>query len=344
MYEGSFFIMKFIDEAIVDVVAGNGGDGCVSFRREKYVPKGGPNGGDGGRGGDVIFVACASLATLMDVKYRRRFAAGKGAHGKGKQMNGAGGADKVVRVPVGTVVSDVGTDAMLCDLAVEGASFVAARGGRGGRGNVHFKSATNQAPRKRERGAPGERRRVKLELKLLADVGLVGFPNAGKSTLIAAISNSRPKIADYPFTTKVPNLGVVYIGDASFVVADMPGLIEGASRGAGLGISFLKHIERTRLLVYLIDMSDAGHSDPVTSLRLLRKELNCFNRRFRSYPEIIALTKMDITDVGMRRHEAVKRLEADTQLPIHCISAATGEGVDRLIRAMMNNLKQCGRR
>lgn len=330
--------MKFIDEAIVDAVAGHGGDGCVSFRREKYVPRGGPDGGDGGDGGDVVFIAEEGLTTLMDIKYRKRFAAGRGSHGKGKQMTGAHGTDRLVRVPVGTMISDTRDDSLICDLAYPGQSHVVARGGRGGRGNRHFRTSTNQAPRRAERGEDGERRRIRLELKLLADVGLVGFPNAGKSTLIAAISNARPKIADYPFTTKVPNLGMVYAGDASFVVADIPGLIEGASHGAGLGFSFLKHIERTRLIVYLIDMSDPAHEDPLASYRVLRQELVAFNPLFTEYPGIIALTKMDLPHVAAREGEAAAVLEREAGCSVLALSAVTGYGTAELVGLIARTL------
>lgn len=330
--------MKFLDEAVIEVVAGRGGNGCISFRREKYVPKGGPDGGDGGKGGDVVLVADEGLSSLMDVQYRRHFRAEKGKHGKGKQMTGASGEDKVVRVPVGTEIYDQSTDELLHDLASAGDSFIVAHGGRGGRGNMRFVSPTRQAPRIADEGEHGEKRKLRLELKLLADVGLVGFPNAGKSTLIAAISNSRPKIADYPFTTKVPNLGVVGVDDRSFVVADMPGLIEGASRGAGMGIAFLKHIERTRLIVHLIDMSDSSRPDAVKSYHDLREELITFNEKFERFPEIIALTKMDLPEVKELGEATAAQLRSETGRTVHCISAATRDGLADLLHDILENL------
>lgn len=326
--------MKFIDEAKIEVIGGKGGKGCVSFRREKYVPKGGPNGGDGGKGGDVVFLADEGLHTLMDVTYRRRFCAKNGAHGGGSQKTGAGGDDIVVKVPVGTVVKDAATDEVICDIDHHGQREIVAAGGKGGRGNMHFASATHQAPRKAEPGLPGGECILKLELKLLADVGLVGFPNAGKSTLIAAISNARPKIADYPFTTKVPNLGMVRADDRDFVVADVPGLIEGAHQGAGMGTAFLKHIERTRLLVYLIDMSDHAHMNPGESYVSLKNELMSFKKDFSQYGELIVLTKMDIPEVRELSDEARALLKKQTKADIYCISAVTGDGVKELVRAM----------
>jgi GTP-binding protein len=330
--------MKFIDEAIIEVIAGNGGNGCVSFRREKYVPRGGPNGGDGGKGGDIVFIADEGLGTLMHVQYRRRFSAKKGSHGMGSQKTGAQGEDKIVKLPVGTLIYDADSNELLHDLKHRGDRFIAANGGKGGRGNMHFSSATNQAPRQAEPGEKGVERKLRLELKLLADVGLVGFPNSGKSTLISTISNSRPKIADYPFTTKVPNLGVVQADDRSFVVADIPGLIEGAHRGAGMGVAFLRHIERTKLLVYLIDMSDVQRKDPVESFKSLREELHSFNIRFDSYPEILVLTKTDLPEVRDKADDATIELTQETSSPIFKISAATGDGLEQLIRAMAKNV------
>ena len=330
--------MKFIDEAKIEVIGGKGGKGCVSFRREKYVPLGGPNGGDGGKGGDVIFVADEGLHTLMDVSYRRRFRAKNGTHGGGSQKTGAGGDDIVVKVPVGTVVKDADTDELICDLDHQGQREVVAAGGKGGSGNMRFATSTNQAPRKAGPGLPGEERILKLELKLLADVGLVGFPNAGKSTLIAAISNARPKIADYPFTTKVPNLGLVRADERDFVVADVPGLIEGAHQGAGMGTAFLKHIERTRLLVYLLDMSDYAHTDPAESYVSLRNELLSFKNDFSQYGELIVLTKMDISEVRELSDEARALLKKQTKADIYCISAVTGDGIKELVRAMAERI------
>lgn len=331
--------MKFIDEAKIEVIAGDGGNGCVSFRREKYVPKGGPDGGEGGNGGDVVFVADEGLGSLMDIQYRRTFKAGHAAHGGSKQMTGAGGDSVFIKVPVGTLIYDAEEEILLCDLNTHAMSFCAAKGGRGGRGNMHFVSSTRQAPRHAEEGKKGERRKLRLELKLLADVGLVGFPNAGKSMLISAISNSRPKVADYPFTTKVPNLGVARIDEKTFVVADIPGLIEGASDGAGMGIAFLKHIERTRVIVHLIDMSDASRTSSVLkNYSALMQELVSFNEKFEDFPQIIALTKMDIPEIRDLSKVAKKELWDETGHPVHCISAATGEGIKELLREIASLL------
>lgn len=325
--------MKFIDEATIEVTAGGGGDGCVSFRREKYVPMGGPDGGDGGHGGSVIFRTKEGLTTLMDVRYRRHFKAGRGGHGKGKQMTGRSGEDKVVHVPVGSVVFDAETGECLADLDVPDQDWVAAAGGRGGKGNMRFVSSTNQAPRKATQGTAGEKRKLRLELKLLADVGLVGLPNAGKSTLISAVSNARPKIADYPFTTKVPSLGLVRLGEGtSFVIADIPGLIEGASRGAGMGIKFLKHIDRTKLILHLIDLSDHSHPDPVESYRGIRSELEAFNPEMLNRPEVVVLTKADIPEVKERAAAAEQPLIDAGVKYVHTVSASAHEGLDELMK------------
>ena len=260
--------MKFIDETIITVRSGDGGRGCVSFRREKYVPRGGPDGGDGGKGGDVVLEATSRKRTLYDFRFKREFKAPGGKHGQGKQRTGKNGGDLIIKVPPGTVISDVETGETFKDLVEPGESFTLAHGGEGGRGNARFKTATNRAPRHAQPGRPGQMRTVKLELKLIADVGLVGLPNAGKSTLISAISSAKPKIADYPFTTLTPNLGVVQTGYGEpFIVADIPGLIEGAHKGAGLGIRFLKHIERTRILVHMIDAADIDDTKPLMPLK-----------------------------------------------------------------------------
>lgn len=331
--------MKFLDETIIDVVSGDGGRGCVSFRREKYVPKGGPDGGDGGDGGSVILRADSHLSTLLDVSYRRFFKAGHGAHGKGKQMTGRSGRDCVIRVPSGTVVYDTETDEKLFDLATDGAQWTAAKGGRGGRGNMHFKSSTNQAPRRNEPGGRGEKMRIRLELKLLADVGLVGMPNAGKSTLISAVSNARPKIADYPFTTKVPGLGLVRIDtDRSFVVADIPGLIEGAHDGAGMGIQFLRHIERTRILLHLVDLADPSGEDPVKNYKAIRHELGSYSRELIERPEIIVLTKMDIPEASDRCKSVMKGLKKLGGGDIVAISAVKREGLKELLHKVSRKL------
>lgn len=325
--------MKFIDETIIDVVAGNGGNGCISFRREKYVPQGGPNGGDGGDGGSVIFIADKNLSTLMDVSYRRSFKAGHGMNGMGKQMTGRSGEDRVIKVPIGTVVYDVEDEAKMADIDHDGMDFVVAKGGRGGRGNMRFATATDQAPRNAEPGECGEARRVRLELKLMADVGLVGLPNAGKSTLISAVSNARPKVADYPFTTKIPSLGVVRLGiDRSFVMADIPGLIEGAHEGAGMGIKFLRHIERTKIFLHLVDIGDASHSDPVKSYHDIRQELGSYSEELLTRPEILVLTKMDLTEIKEVSSDIIDQLKMVTNSPIVCVSSATHYGLDELLR------------
>ncbi|OGQ22264.1 MAG: GTPase ObgE [Deltaproteobacteria bacterium RIFCSPLOWO2_02_FULL_44_10] len=328
--------MKFIDEAIIEVKAGDGGDGCASFRREKFVPRGGPDGGNGAHGGDIIIRADEGLTTLMDVRYRRRFEAERGGHGKGSQMHGRSGKDLVLRLPVGTVISDADTEEILMDLDHPKQEWIAAKGGKGGWGNLHYVSSTHQAPRKTEKGVKGEEKRLRLELKLLADVGLVGLPNAGKSTLIAAISNVRPKIADYPFTTKVPNLGVVeYAPEASFVVADMPGLIEGASEGSGMGFQFLRHIERTRVLVHLLDPVDPAHLDPLENYRMIREELRAHGTGLEQRKEIICLTKMDITEAREKAEEVKEELERASQNQVLLISAASRKGLQPLLTAMM---------
>lgn len=332
--------MKFIDEAIIEVKAGDGGNGCVSFRREKYVPRGGPDGGDGGRGGNVIAVADEGLSTLMDLQYRRHIRAGRGAHGKGKQMSGAAGEDVSVRVPVGTIVYDEDTGVKLVDMVVNGAEAVIVRGGRGGKGNSHFATSTNRAPRIAEKGGRGEERRLRFELKLLADVALIGRPNAGKSTLISVISAARPKIADYPFTTIVPNLGVVKAGSgSSFTVADIPGLIENAHEGAGLGIRFLRHIERTRLLVHLVDLSDPENKNPLLSYESIRGELGAYDLTLLERPEIIVFTKMDLPDV-LEKTPTVEKIFKAKGLKVFKLSAVTHEGVDKLVKTMYKNLKE----
>ena len=290
--------VKFIDEAIIEVIAGDGGDGSVAFRREKYVPRGGPSGGDGGKGGDVVFIADGGLSTLMDIKFRRRFVAGRGGQGMGKQMNGADGDDRELKLPVGTLVYDLETGELLHDLAITGERYIVAAGGRGGRGNMHFATSTHQAPRHAESGGKGAHKKLKLELKLLADVGLVGLPNAGKSTLISKISNSRPKIADYPFTTLEPNLGVAELdADTVLVLADIPGLIEGAHRGLGLGHSFLRHIQRTRVLIHLLD---GMAEDPLLDFAQINSELALFDPNLKRKPQIVAFNKVDLPDVQER--------------------------------------------
>jgi GTP-binding protein len=333
--------MRFIDEAVIEVEAGAGGNGCVSFRREKYVPKGGPDGGDGGDGGSVYVVADSGLKTLLDFRYRRHFKAGRGEHGKGKQMNGAKGEDVIIKVPCGTMLYDDESGELIADLVDGGDKVLVARGGKGGRGNMHFATPTVQAPRRAEAGKAGEKIRLRLELKLLADVGLIGRPNVGKSTLISAISAARPKIADYPFTTKSPVLGVVSTkGGDSFTVADIPGLIEGAHRGMGLGISFLKHIERTRLLAHLIDLSDpAVQSDPLASYASIKDELKFFNPALGERREIIVFTKMDIPAAN-EAADSAEKLFAAMGKRVCRISAVSREGIDNLIEVMYTELKE----
>ncbi len=318
--------MKFIDTAHIVVRAGDGGSGIVSFRREKYVPKGGPDGGNGGRGGDIVLRANQHLTTLLDFQYRRKYRARSGGHGSGARKTGRGGEVTVIEIPVGTIVRSSDTHAVLGDLTHHGEKLTVARGGRGGRGNAAFATSTNQAPRQYEPGTDGEEREIDLELKLLADVGLVGLPNAGKSTLISVISAARPKIADYPFTTLVPNLGIVRVEEGrSFVVADIPGLIEGAHLGKGLGIQFLRHIERTKALVFLLD---ATRPDPAGDLRVLVRELTAFNRELPRRPALVALTKMDA--VPEERARALARLRFPGK-KVQRISAATRAGISDLV-------------
>jgi GTPase len=332
----------FVDEVDIRVSAGDGGRGCVSFRREKYVPRGGPNGGDGGGGGSVHLVASPHLNTLVSFRFHPEFRAERGDHGQGSNRTGRDGADLALDVPAGTVVLDV-TDPLagpipLADLVDMGVRVAVARGGRGGRGNARFATSTNRAPRHAEPGEPGEIRGLRLQLKLLADVGLVGFPNAGKSTLIARISSARPKIADYPFTTLTPHLGVVTLsGDRSFVVADVPGLIEGAHRGHGLGHQFLRHIERTRILLYLIDVSTESGRDPATDLDVVRRELELFDPALLRRPQLVVANKIDALDDPSRLAAVVARA-ADWSMPVHAISAVTGQGVPALLEAAWESL------
>jgi GTP-binding protein len=323
----------FIDEVRIRVKAGDGGNGCLAFRREKYVPRGGPSGGDGGRGGDVIIEANPHLNTLLHLRFNPEHTAQRGRHGEGSNCTGEDGTPVTVKVPVGTVVYDEETGDRLADLTQEGQSFVVARGGRGGRGNQHFATSTHQAPTEHEPGRPGQEKKLRLELKLLADVGLVGFPNAGKSTLISRISAARPKIADYPFTTLEPNLGVVQLDDfRSFVVADMPGLIEGAHLGHGLGIQFLRHIERTRLLVHLVDMSETGR-DVVEDFDTIMGELESFNEDLAHKPMFVVASKMDAAQ-DPSRVEALRQVALKRELPFFAISSATGRGIEELKYAM----------
>jgi GTPase len=336
----------FVDEAKIYVKAGDGGNGCVAFRREKYVPRGGPSGGDGGHGGSVYLEANPNDNTLLRYRYNREFKGERGRHGEGSNCTGVSGEDTILQVPVGTLVYEEG-GGMLADLKKPGQRILVAQGGKGGRGNQHFAKPWHQAPREKEEGQPGEERRLRLELKLLADVGLVGFPNAGKSTLISVISAARPKIANYPFTTLEPNLGVVNADGGTgghgtelgrtFVVADLPGLIEGASEGAGLGIRFLRHVERTRLLVHLIDTSDTSDMEPVKAFEIIEGELAAFSETMVEKPLIVVATKLDATTDRTKLEELLKFCKK-TGWEFHAISAAAGDGVKELVRGMADAL------
>jgi GTP-binding protein len=326
--------MMFVDEAIIRVKAGDGGNGCVAFRREKYVPRGGPSGGDGGRGGDVVLVASQHHNTLLHFRFNPEHRAERGRHGEGSNRTGRSGAALEVPVPIGTVVYDADSGQALFDFTAAGQRFIVARGGRGGRGNQHFATPTRQAPVHAEPGQPGEERRLRLVLKLLADVGLVGFPNAGKSTLISRISAARPKVADYPFTTLEPHLGVVQMPDLrTFVVADIPGLIEGAHLGHGLGTQFLRHIERTRLLLHLVDVSESSGRDPKRDLDVILEELAGYSEQLASKPMFVVATKLDVLE-DRRRLESLRRKAKRRGLPFFAISAVTGQGVKELLGAV----------
>ncbi|MFZ6017206.1 MAG: GTPase ObgE [Nitrospirota bacterium] len=322
--------MQFVDYVKIHVKAGDGGRGCVSFRREKYVPKGGPDGGDGGRGGHVIIRASNELNTLLDLRYRQEYRAEKGQHGMGKKMHGKDGADLIIPVPIGTVIKDADTGEVIADLSTEERHHVIVRGGRGGLGNAHFATSTRQVPRFAQPGEKGEEKWLILELKLLADVGLIGLPNAGKSTLISVISSAKPKIADYPFTTLVPNLGVVKLSNfKSFVVADIPGLIEGAHKGTGLGFQFLRHVERTSLLLHLVDVSDSARGDPVENFEKINKELELYSHVLLYKPQAVAGTKIDIFD--KKRLDRLKQYCKTKGIEFLPVSAVTGKGIRRLL-------------
>jgi len=330
----------FIDRARIHVQGGDGGNGVTAFRREKFVPRGGPSGGDGGRGGDVFLVADSSLNTLLHLRYNPRHIAERGSHGEGSNRSGRAGVDLEVRVPLGTQIFDANTGELLYDLDHEGARWQAARGGRGGFGNSHFTTSTNRAPRYHQSGGEGEARDLQLELKLLADVGLVGFPNAGKSTFISTISAARPKIADYPFTTLEPHLGVVDLGDfRTFVVADIPGLIEGAHAGAGLGDRFLRHIERTKLLLHLVDVSSSSGRDTVADYETVNRELASYNPELAARPQIVVATKVDALDDESRLLTLQQRAEADGKL-FFPISSATNKGISQLVNAVAAKLDE----
>jgi GTPase len=328
----------FIDEAKIFVKAGDGGRGCVSFRREKFVPKGGPDGGDGGKGGDVVLRADSHLSTLLDFRYKRRYSAERGEHGRGSDQKGRDGSDSVIRVPLGTVVRLADSGALVGDLVTHDQRVIAAHGGRGGRGNARFKSPTNQAPRHAEPGEPGEARWLAMELKLLADVGLMGLPNAGKSTLLARVSAARPKIAPYPFTTLVPQLGIVRLRDEqSCVVADIPGLIEGAHEGKGLGHQFLRHIERTRLLLHLVDLAAPGDDDPLMSFAAVNRELLAYEPLLAEKPQLVVATKIDIP-AAKQVWERFQPAIAALGFRVLAVSAVTGEGIGTLLDEIAREL------
>jgi len=329
----------FIDEVIITVKAGDGGNGCLAFRREKFVPRGGPSGGDGGCGGDVVLVSSEHYNTLLHFRFNPEHTAERGRHGEGSNRTGRNGAAIELPVPVGTIVFNADSGEQLFDFTAPGQRFMVAHGGRGGRGNARFATATHQAPTEHEEGKPGEFFRLRLELKLLADVALIGFPNAGKSTLISRLSAAKPKIADYPFTTLEPNLGVVQVGDGTFVLADIPGLIEGAHEGHGLGTTFLRHIERTRLLAHLVDISDASGRDPAHDFDVILDELNRFDKELAKKPMIVVATKIDLGQ-DPARVEAVKAKAQERGLPFFAISNVTGAGLEELRLAMWNRVHE----
>src|SRR5687768_1054218 len=330
----------FIDQATTRVKAGDGGHGCVAFRREKFVPKGGPSGGDGGIGGSVWIVASRRLNTLYHLKFQREWKAGRGEHGMGSNCSGEQGADVTIELPIGSVIRDKDSGDVIADLAYDGERVLVAKGGRGGWGNQHFATATRQAPRFAQDGNPGEERELFIELKLIADVGLVGLPNAGKSTLISVVSAAKPKIADYPFTTLEPNLGVVDMGDfKTFVIADIPGLIEGASEGAGLGHRFLRHVERTKLILHLVDVSSFSGRDPVEDYEIINHELANYDQELGDRPQIVVATKIDALDDPTRRDDLKKRAKVDHKLFFE-ISSVTNAGVRELVQAVSRHLDQ----
>ncbi len=330
----------FVDEIDIFVKSGDGGAGCVSFRREKYVPRGGPDGGDGGDGGSVWLEADPSLTTLLDYHYKRHYHAERGRHGEGSNRHGASGNDLVLKVPLGTVVADRDTREHLGDLAASGQQILAVRGARGGRGNARFATSTNRAPRRADLGRPGHERWLRLELKLLADVGVIGFPNAGKSTLVSRVSAAKPRIADYAFTTLTPTLGIVRVDDErTFVIADLPGLISGAAEGRGLGHQFLRHTERTRLLLHMLDLDPQTRRDPLDDLRVINQELAAYSPALAERPQIVVANKADLPETLARR-DAVERHCAAHDLPLHVISAVTGAGLADLVRAVQKRLEE----
>jgi len=341
--------MKFIDECRVRIVAGDGGNGAVAFRREKFVPRGGPSGGDGGRGGDVVFIGDPGMSTLYDLVHQHTLRAERGEHGQGKDCYGRGGEDLEVRVPVGTQGFDFATGALHFDITAAGQREIAAKGGRGGRGNIHFATPYDRAPRRAEPGEPGETKELRLELKVLADVGILGFPNVGKSTFIRSVSRATPKVADYPFTTLIPHLGVVAVpGDdagerRSFVVADIPGLIPGASEGAGLGVRFLKHLERTRVFLHLLSLDPGEGRDPVADYAALRKELGRFDPELATRPEVVALSKADLPEVR-EAYPSLKAKFKKKKIDLKLVSAPTHEGVNDVVFALWKELNEARRR
>jgi GTP-binding protein len=332
----------FVDEIDIFVKGGDGGAGCVSFRREKYVPYGGPDGGDGGHGGSVWLEADPALNTLLDYHYKRHYQAERGRHGKGANRHGVSGDDLILRVPVGTVVTDRDSGEVLGDLAARGDRLLAMAGPRGGRGNARFATSTNRAPRQADLGRPGDGRWLHLELKLLADVGVIGFPNAGKSTLVSRLSAATPKIADYPFTTLAPSLGIVRVDhDRTFVIADLPGLIPGAAEGRGLGHQFLRHTERTRLLVHMLDPDPSTGRDPLDDLHVINAELRAYSEALAARPQIIVANKADLTESALRRRP-VEEYASRHGLPLYVISAATGAGLTELVRGIAAHLEEAG--
>jgi GTPase len=332
--------MKFIDEVKIHIKSGDGGRGCLSFRREKFIPLGGPDGGDGGNGGSVWFHVDSNLSTLLDFRYKVHYKANRGAHGMGKNRHGKGGEDLHINVPPGTLIYDDDSGELLTDLTEADQQIRLLKGGMGGRGNARFATSTNRAPRHVQPGMPGEERTLRLQLKLLADIGLVGMPNAGKSTLISAVSAARPKIADYPFTTLIPNLGVVsYGGYKSFVMADIPGLIKGASEGHGLGTRFLRHIERTDLFLHLVDTSSMQEGDPIENFETINRELEHHDPQLLAKPQLVVLTKQDITEVREQQQDLIGYFE-ERGYRVFCISAVTGEGTRPLVEAVGLELEQ----
>ncbi len=330
--------MKFIDEAVITVQSGNGGNGCVSFRREKYVPRGGPDGGDGGKGGDVVFRATLRRRTLYQFQFRKHFKAKNGAHGQGKQKTGRNGQDLIIEIPQGTIIHDARTGKILKDFTKTAETAILAKGGKGGRGNYRFKTSTNRAPRFAKPGESGQTLTLNLELKLLADVGIIGLPNAGKSTLISVLSSAKPKVGDYPFTTLTPNLGVVQThGAEPFVVADIPGLIAGAHRGAGLGIKFLRHVERNQILLHLVDASTINPDSPLLDLETVNRELEMYSQALATKPQVVVLNKMDLP--GTKQKAKIFQ-SAAKEKNVLLISAKTGSGLKKLTSQILNLLDE----